>query len=85
MYADVKGAPGLQELSDLFDNLFGQVNCGNGKTLVSHSINGKSYGWAVNTTVQEAFSAVGEALRQLKTDSAGAVVQTSADFSQLQR
>lgn len=84
-YSDVNGDAGTQELTELFNSLFAKVNAGQGKTLVAHAINGKSYGWAVNTTVEEAFGALGEALRQINPGAGGALVQSYADFSSLQR
>lgn len=84
--ADIKGAAGLQELNDLFDSLFAKITGNKGKELVSSSINGKSFGFQVNMTNEEAFAAVGEALRQINDQAnGGAIPQTYADFTLLQR
>jgi hypothetical protein len=83
---DLKGAAGVQELKDLFDSLFELMGKGKGKALVSTAINGKSYAWAVNMTVEEAFTAAGDALREiLPIEEGGKIVQTSADFRHLRR
>jgi Flp pilus assembly pilin Flp len=84
-YADVKGTVGLQSLKDEFDALFGKIGDGKGKNVITSSFAGKSYGYQVNMTVEEKFTAFGEALRQLATDETGATPQTYADFSCLQR
>jgi hypothetical protein len=84
--ADLKGAEGTQELSDLLDDLFDLIAQKKGKELVSSSINGKSFAFAVNMTVEEAFGAVGEALRELNPiENGGKIPQTYGDFSCLQR
>jgi len=85
-YADAKGAPGLQELNDRFDELFAQIKNGEGQqTVVNSSINGKALGFQTEMTVAEEFAAVGQALRELDVDNAGRVVCTYPDFSSLQR
>lgn len=85
-YADVKGTIGLQEIRDTFDLLFEQIGAGKGKQLISSSFSGKTFGFQVNMSVEEKFAAFGEALRQLEDSTgAGAIPQTYADFSGLQR
>ena len=83
--AERKGAAGIQELKELADSLFDLISGNKGKDLVAHSINGKSYGWAVNMTNQEALSAVEQALRELADDGTGSTPATYADFRCLDR
>lgn len=82
-YAEVAG--GTQELKNEFETLFTRIKSGEGSAIVSTSVNGKSFGYEVTVTVEELFSAYGEALRQLNDDASGQVVCTYADFSRLQR
>jgi hypothetical protein len=82
-YADVNGDAGV--ITTEFNALYARIKAGEGAAIVSTSVNGKSFGYEVTVTVEELFSAYGEALRQLKDDASGATVATYADFSQLQR
>jgi hypothetical protein len=78
-YAQTKGALGLAELSDEFDALFALSRKNKGLEVVNSQVNGKTFGFVVNMTVEEKFAVIGEALRELSGDR---VVQTSPDFRQ---
>ena len=82
-YAEARGDLGKQKLLDLHERLFERIEKNEGKELVNSSINGKSFGFQVNMTVEEQFAAVGEAVRELTGDDK--VTQTYADFTGLQR
>jgi hypothetical protein len=81
-YATVKGSAGVAEINTQFDALFARVTATGGKTLISSAINGKNYGYQINTTTEELMGAFGEAIREINGDR---VVCTRADFSALQR
>ena len=81
-YATTLAAVGRQQILDEFVELFARVNAGEGTQLVNSSVNGKSFGFQVNMTVEEKFAAFGEAIREI--DDVGATC-TYADFSCLQR
>jgi hypothetical protein len=83
-YADLTPG-GIDELKTQFTALFARINAGEGDSIVSTSVNGKSFGYEVSVTVHELFAAYGQALRELANDVTGAVVATYADFSQLRR
>jgi hypothetical protein len=79
VYANSRGAVGIQAINDEFDTLFAEITAGNGKEVISAGINGKSFGWSVSITVEEKFSAFGDAISRL-TDSPAT---TYPDFSQI--
>lgn len=84
-YADVNGDDGAAEIETQFNALFARIKAGEGSAIVNTSVNGKSFGYEVTVTVEELFTAYGEAVRQIKDDASGQVVASYADFSQLQR
>jgi hypothetical protein len=81
-YADAKGAMGLQALSDEFDTLFDLINARRGKEMISSAVNGKAFGFAVQMSIEEKFSVLGQAIREINGDR---VTCTYPDFSSLQR
>jgi hypothetical protein len=78
-YASRKGPAGVQAVSDEFDSLFAEIVAGNGKSLISSGVNGKSFGWTVSITVEEKFAAFGDAMNRLNDSP----VTTYPDFSQI--
>ncbi len=83
-YAERKGSAGVREISDEFDALFARLTAdtGAGKELLNSSVNGKTFGWQVTTTVEQRLAVFGEALREINGDR---IVATSPDFRSLQR
>lgn len=69
-------------LETLRDQLFTKMNSGGGKTLVNSSVNGKSFGWEQNMTVEQQFQAVVQAIKIFNAD-AGSSPVTFVDLSQM--
>jgi hypothetical protein len=76
---------GADEINADFTALYAKIKAGQGKTLVNSAPGGKSFGYQVNTTVEELFAGYAEALRQMSDDGSTGIVATYADFSQLER
>jgi hypothetical protein len=67
---------GLADLRAEFMRLYDEAKTGNGKTLTSTTVNGKSAGWSIQMTTEQKFTAVAEAL-QILTRSAKTRTQAS--------
>lgn len=81
-YADVLGDTGEAVITEEFQSLFTKMQAGEGKELINSNVNGRAYGFTVSMTVEEKFTAFGEALKQINGTS---VVTTYAAFPCLQR
>lgn len=81
-YADTIGDNGVATITAEFNRYFALVTSGNGKTMITTAVNGKSFDFQINATAEELFAAFGEALREINGTKIG---RTYADFSQLQR
>jgi hypothetical protein len=73
----------IDDLEAWRDELYDKIRNGDGKTLINSSVNGKSFGWDVasSLTVQDTFYAVVNAIQEFN----GKITTTYADFSGLQR
>ena len=80
-YAEAKGETVTTQIETELDALFARVQAGKGKDMVTSTLNGKSFGFQVNMTVEEKFTAYAQAFREL---SGGKITRTYGDFSGIQ-
>jgi len=73
----------ITPLEQMRDELFARISGGEAGALITSSVNGKNFGFSTNSiTIEEKFSAVCRALKELK----GNVVSTTfASFSGIRR
>jgi hypothetical protein len=64
LYADM-GDGGRDEIAAQFNSLYDAMKAGNGKMLASTAVNGKTIGFHVSMTVEEAFAAFAKALKEI--------------------
>lgn len=81
-YADVMGALGAQQVRDEWQSLFERMNAEGGLAVVNSTLSGKTFGFQVNMTLEEKFTAFSEALREINGTTA---TSTRACFPNINR
>jgi hypothetical protein len=79
-YGEIFGAKAVQQIKDELESLFERKNTEGGTAVVNSTISGKSFGFQVNMTLEEKFSAFAQAYKTLTGDAGNSPI-TFLDFS----
>jgi hypothetical protein len=81
-YGEIFGAKAVQQIKDELESLFERKNAEGGLAVVNSTLAGKSFGFVVNMTLEEKFSAFARAYKAL-TVAAGDSPITFLDYSRM--
>lgn len=81
-YGEIFGAKAVQQIKDELESLFERKNTEGGMAVVNSSLAGKSFGFQVNMTLEEKFTAFAKAYKALM-GAAGDSSITFLDFSEM--
>jgi hypothetical protein len=81
-YAEIFGAVAVQQIKDELVTLFERKNAEGGLAVVNSTLSGKSFGFQVNMTLEEKFSAFAQAYKILAGDAGNSPI-TFLDYSRM--